>query len=244
MPSFLYKFFWFLILFSFGFNQLSALDNGSDSIKMNYKIEKIKYLNYYNTKTTDEALLYNLAYVSYYKKSFIDALYYFEKAKLIDPFNEDINHNIKLVREQVQGSDKIKEHFFSQTFRYVLSLYSEIEWFLWALFFLIFSVFVYALSKFHKPLKIYRLVYFLTFFHFLVALIFLSEKKSAYLLPQYAIVFSSKIDVYDSPSPQGKIMAQLTEGDKVEVLDESNNYYLIKQNDKKLFVWKGALKIL
>lgn len=240
--SFKIVLFIFLILISGGKNFVSA--NDSISPQLNYKIEKLKYLQYYHPQSLDEALFYNLAYISYHKKSFIESLFYFEKARLINPFNKDITYNIKLVREQVKGSDRINEHFFLQSFRYLLNYFSELTWFFWAIFFLTLSLLTFYLYRFHKTLKIYRLVYFVSLIHFFVVLIFLIERKTNFILPQYAIVFSENTQLYQTPSPQGKIISELIEGDKIEVLGELNDYYIVKQNAKELFVWKGAVKIL
>jgi len=177
-------------------------------------------------------LYYNLGN-SYYKlNDFTSAILYYEKAKKLDPGNEDINFNLKVANSKI--TDKIEplpEMFYKKWHRNVVEWFPADSWARIVIIFFIlalFSALFYFVSGriFLKKSGFWAGIMFFLFslfsFHFAYQNYQTLQDNSE------AIVFSPTITVKSSPDEKSIDLFVLHEGTKVKILDNIGNWYEIR----------------
>lgn len=190
------------------------------------------YMNILDAGFESAALYYNLGN-SYFKIQDIpSAILYFEKAKKLNPDDEDLDFNLKVARMQVLDKiEPLPELFFKTWWRNLISLFHSDIWTKFSigffiLFFILFSF--YLLSGFTRirKLSFYTglFVLVLSVFTFVLA----SQKFKLEKNLKEAIVFTPTITVKSSPNQNSVDLFVIHEGSKVQVIDEVGEWYKIR----------------
>ena len=170
---------------------------------------------------------------SYFKlEDYPSAILYFEKAKKLDPSDEDIEFNLQLANLKIV--DKIQpvpELFFKIWWKDFYNLFRGDTWAIigvsgFILFFILLAF--YLLSKLTR---IRKLAFFAGIFMLFVTLftLGLAYQKHQYIISQkQAIVFTPTITVKSSPNPNSVDLFVIHEGSKVDIRDEVSGWYEIK----------------
>ncbi len=181
---------------------------------------------------------YNIGNCYYRENKLGYARYYYELAKLISPRDKDINFNLKFIL-QTLGYETSKNIFLQY---YDMFKFEEINY---VLFFVNIIFFVFLIIKmFYNEKNFKKISNILSVIFFILVVIYISKYKES--LKTYAIVIepteigsSPDENFYTKTSP-------ITEGNKVLVLSEKENFYAIylPQDNVQGWIKKDKIKII
>jgi tetratricopeptide (TPR) repeat protein len=201
--------------------------------QFNKAIEKYKEI--IKAGYVSSELYYNLGN-SYFKTHEIkSAILYFEKARLLDPSDKDIDFNLELARSFIVDKiNAVPEVFFVTWLKWLRNCMSANGWaiFSTATFLLFLSLFLlYLLSGklFLKKLGFWMGVVMLLFA--LTSFVMGYQLKWAQQAKNSAIIFTPSVTLKSSPSESGNNLFILHEGTKVEILDEAGEWREIRIPD-------------
>jgi hypothetical protein len=203
--------------------------------KGDYYNATVLYKQLYKEGYRSENLLYNAGNACFKANDFGYAVLFFERAKLLDPADEDVNYNLQIARSRITDKfDEIPELFFIRWFDFVSLLTGTNHWATIALILFIVTlllafVFIFApVSRFRYP----------SFWTAIAALIFsvlslifaLHNNKLVNHNPE-AIVVSDEVVGKSSPGDNGKDLFVIHSGAKVFVVKKVENFSEIRLPD-------------
>jgi tetratricopeptide (TPR) repeat protein len=178
------------------------------------------------------SLYFNLGNAYYKLNNVAGAILNYEKAKKLDPNDEDIDFNLKLAgMRTVDKIETIPIFFISDWTIDLVNLYSEDTWgwlsmlLVW-IGFVILSIYVVAKSSAIKKLFFGVGILFLAMSFVCFGLG--NKKYNRLVHDQKAIVFSPSITIKSSPGENGNDLVVLHEGTKVMILDEVGGWNKIR----------------
>lgn len=182
-------------------------------------------------------LYYNLgnAYFKSHKMTF--ALLNYERAKLLDPGNEDINYNLELAKSF--GIDKIEEvppFFLTQWHNAIVNMFSGDTWAIISLASFILLLFVFSIYLYTRKYGVKKLS-----FWFSVLLLYISVSSFVFALndrqrvlhPGTALISASSVTVESSPDESGTDLFLIHEGTKVTIREKLGDWTRIRLSDGK-----------
>lgn len=195
------------------------------------------------------SLYYNLAN-AYYRVGKIGlAILYYEKAKLYDPYDEDINHNLQFLNLQTKDKiEKLPTFFLFKWWEELLSFLTINQLTIIAYIFFILiliSVLFYVISK---EITLRRIgfysaiisIIFLLFFSVLLSVKLYRENNI-----KYGIILTSSVIVKSSPDPSSKEAFIIHEGLKVKIEDKVEHWFKIRLEDGKIgWIEKNSLGVI
>lgn len=182
-------------------------------------------------------IYYNLGN-SYYKLSQIaPAIFFYEKALLLDPKNEDVKNNLAYAqRMAIDVIEPLPKTIFQRFNESVIYPISPKNW-AWInislALFIVVSILLYAMSYNTYKKRFYFILSFIFIALFLLALSMGIKAKHHDLNYNPAIIFAKEIQVKSEPSTNGEDTFVLHEGTKVLVLEQEENWNKIKLADGK-----------
>ena len=177
-------------------------------------------------------LYYNLGNSYFKMNDFASAILYYEKAKKLNPGDEDINFNLKVANNKI--ADKIEplpEMFYKRWYRNLVELFPVDSWaritvltFILSLFFALFYVMFQRiyLRKVGFWGGILFFVLSLVSFHFSFQNFKTLQNNTE------AIIFTPTVTIKSSPDEKSIDLFVLHEGTKVKILDNIGNWYEIR----------------
>lgn len=194
------------------------------------------YKTLLNQNYSSADLYYNLANCYMQNDDIANAIYYYEKARVLSPNDDNINYNLRIAN--ARKKDKVEELpviFYKSWFQSAINLMSTNNWAIFAVSSFVISlllIFVFLFSNISKLKKISFFMALATLIIFVFSLIFSVKSAKAIENDNYAIVFSSTM-VKSSPSNDARNLFEINEGLKIELIDSLNNYYQIRIADGK-----------
>jgi tetratricopeptide (TPR) repeat protein len=187
-------------------------------------------------------LYYNVGN-SYYKLDmFAEAVLFYEKSLLLEPGNEDAQHNLEKVNQKIKDKSELSTKYDSAYLRKELSNYIhpyafQVLSILILVFFIVFLVFRKLNKKNTRPV-------WLIIALIISASIFLFSKWQENQLLQYSegIIFSPRVNVKSSPNIEGTGIFILHEGTKIRILNEENSWSRVYLDSEKIG-WIESSKI-
>jgi tetratricopeptide (TPR) repeat protein len=177
-------------------------------------------------------LYYNLGNTYYKLNELASAILYYEKARKMDPGNDDINFNLSVANSKI--ADKIEplpELFYKRWFRTLRESFAVDEWgriSVATLILALISGFIYFISNrmiFRKAGFWFSIVFFVTM---LFSLFFAYQNYRILNNNKEAIIFSPTITIKSSPDEKSVDLFVLHEGTKVRLIDNIGNWYEIR----------------
>ena len=177
-------------------------------------------------------LYFNLGNAYFKINDIPSAILYYEKAKKLNPNDEDINFNLNVANTLIVDKiEPVPELFLKQWWRTIYNLFKANTWaivsvagfimfFVLLAFYLLSKYIVIRKSAFYTGL----IVLFLTLFTFTIAL----QKYNILKHQKEAIVFTPTITVKSSPNQNSVDLFVIHEGAKVRILEKVGNWYEIK----------------
>ena len=233
------RYFLFIILFSFVSSGLMAEVQQVYMLKANkaysegaFTTAAELYQKVIASGYESPELYYNLGN-SYFKlNEFASAILWYERAKRIDPGNEDINFNLNVANNKI--ADKIEplpELLHKRWYFAMVRLFSVDAWAITGIVLLILALScgsVYLISRVLLLRKIGFWAGFIILFIALISFLFACSGYTALKSTNEAIVFTPTITVKSSPDEKSTDLFVVHEGTKVRLLDNISGWYEIK----------------
>lgn len=233
-----------------------AFNSDSLMVRANYAYEHQQYdsaVNMYQQVLkqgfVSPALYFNLGDAYFRLKDMPSAILYFEKAKKLDPNNDDIRYNLNLSNTMIPDKiEKVPLMFLKRWWNYFYNLFDAN---IWAVLSLVsFSVFIllvgiFILSRGRNTRKISFFIGLLLLLISVAAFGFASQK--AYYLQHHseAIIFTPAITAKSSPTLNSVDLFMIHQGTKVRLLDEVDGWEKIRlQNGSIGWLPKDSLKAI
>ena len=195
------------------------------------------------------ALYFNLGNAYYRLNKVAESIYYYEKAKQLDPKNEDVKVNSAFAQNMT--IDAIEPLPESQLSQFQKSLYALANASIWSkiiiLFVWLFAIF-FSMYLLNKTVKLKKLFFLLSLFSLVLFMGSFTIKFFANAQQEnkeYAIIFSNEINSWSEPNLRAEIQFTLHEGTKVELLDSLDEWKKIRiANGSEGWVKNASLKSL
>ena len=194
-------------------------------------------------------LYYNLGNAYYKLNNIAESIYYFEKAKQLDPNDEDIIINSNFAKNMtIDAIEKLPESQIVTFQKKIYGIFNFSYWsYLTVILFWIFSglflVYVFIKSASLKQTFFFIAIGILIFFMISFLITYSIEEKEKNT--NFAILFSNQKDIWSEPNQQAELLFSLHEGTKVEVLDILENWKKIRiANGSEGWIENASLRYL
>jgi tetratricopeptide (TPR) repeat protein len=180
-------------------------------------------------------LFYNIGNAYFKNGDIASAILYYEKAKKLDPNNEDIQYNLNVANSMIVDKiEKVPQLFFENWWNYFYNMFNADTWTLLSLaswFVLVFLVGIFILTK-KRGLRKMAFYLGLLFLFTSVATFGLASQKY-YFGKEHkeAIIFTPTVTVKSSPTTNAVDLFVVHEGTKIQVLDHVQDWIKIRIAD-------------
>ena len=224
-----------LSLFSSNVEQL--IDSAQNSfMQTQYAAALEMYDSVCNMGYSSSDLYYNIGNCYYRLNDIPNSVYYYEKALMLDPSNDDAEFNLNIANRQLkQIVEPLPMPFYTRLGIKILNIMSSDAWTILNIVFLVLTLIGIALYLFLGRIALRKLGFSIAVIS-LVIFIFtaICAYKSSVVISEnnYAIVFEQSM-VKSSPNADAVNSFEIYEGIKVQVVDSANGMYNIKLADGK-----------
>jgi len=239
-------------LFSFGlYAQNQALfDQANNLYNAGKYAEAIdNYKAILETEMHSADLYYNLANAHYKLNNIAPSIYYYEKALLLNPNDDDIKNNLAFAKNMtIDAIDNIPDAGFSKLLNNTTHKLSFDGWAKMAIafvfiFVLLFLIYYFAYSTLNKRLAFIGSITALILVFVTLAFTFHNYNLDKKDNP--AIIFVQESKVKSNPNSRSEESFRLHEGTKVQVIETYNDWKKIKLSDGKMgWVIAEEIKLL
>jgi tetratricopeptide (TPR) repeat protein len=177
-------------------------------------------------------LFYNMGNSCFKMNDYARAILWYERARRLDPGNEDINFNLNVANTKI--SDKIEplpDLFYKRWFNGIVQLFSVDTWAVMGVCMFIAGLFCLVLYLASRVLVLRKIGFWAAFGLFFLSLFTLVFAWNGYIFTKSAdeaIVFAPTITVKSSPDEKSTDLFVLHEGTKVTLLDNISGWYEIR----------------
>ncbi len=234
-----YHFIWLVLFFCGTMQSQGVFQKANDFYqKGNYEQAIIHYNSILKDKKNSTALYYNLAN-SYYKTNQIaEAIFYYEKALLLNPKDKDVLNNLKIAQQKtIDETPKFEVVGWEKLISDFTGRYHHDTWGYFAVFWSILGVVVFLIYYVSEKIWLKRLTFTLIILS-AVNLIICSAtgfyEKDRINKNQYAIVYTNELNVKNEPTPSATSAFVLHEGTKVKVLESLEQWHKIGLSDEMI----------
>ncbi len=187
-------------------------------------------------------LYYNMGNAYYKTHQIAPAILYYEKAKKINPNNDDIKHNLELAQSHVVDKiEHIPPFFLKRWMNAIVNLCSSNTWAIVSMVFFITGIILIILFLFVKVLYIRKLAFWTGVVGILFAgttYLFSVKQKEQVTSRDKAIIFVPSVTIKSEPDENSTELFLLHEGTKVAIEQMENDWVMIRLPDGK----KGWIK--
>lgn len=177
-------------------------------------------------------IYFNMGNAHYKLRDYPSAILYYEKAKKLDPHNEDVGFNLKVARTHIVDKiEKVPEFFLRSWINSLGDIFTVDRWAKIGLvtffaFFVLLSIYLFSRILWLRKISFWiSVVLLLSAF---VSLGFSWKEYADIKRNKEAIVFSPTITVKSSPNRNSVDLFVIHEGTKVSVIQELNDWYEIR----------------
>lgn len=173
---------------------------------------------------------------SYYKMNKVGpSIYYYEKALMLAPGDQEILNNLTFARNMTLDDFTVSEEpVVSKFLKRIPAYYNADRWaiisiIMAALFVALFIAFRFLLTPFAKRITFISSIFFLLL---CLSSIFLAyQQQQAYQDDQPAIIMAEAIKVRSEPNARGQYAFEIHEGSKVQVLEQLGGWGKIQASN-------------
>lgn len=192
-------------------------------------------------------LYYNLGNAYYKLNQIAPSIYYYEKALLLNPDDQDILNNLQYAENMtIDAIDVMPKTGIDRLVSNVVGVFSHTTWAIGSIVFMVLFVVIFLLYYFSSYHRQKRLYFVLSFFFLLVGVLAVLGAYKQYTLQNsktLAIIFAKETSVTSEPNMGSEEIFQLHEGAKVNVLDTMGEWKKIRLADGKIgWLPEGELK--
>ncbi|MEH6514106.1 MAG: SH3 domain-containing protein, partial [Maribacter arcticus] len=195
------------------------------------------------------AVYYNLGN-SYYKLNNIaESIYFYEKALLLSPNDEEVKTNLSYAQNMtIDAIDTMPETGLSKLYKSVTGKLTFDQWAYLAIALMIIFVLLYILFYYANSSTLKRWSFIgsiLALFICIIAIVFAFIQRSDFKDLQPAIIFAEESSIKSEPNASSQQVFVIHAGTKVNVLDQLDEWNKIKLADGKTgWIQKNELKLL
>jgi tetratricopeptide (TPR) repeat protein len=177
-------------------------------------------------------LYYNLGNACFKLNDFAAAILFYEKARKLDPGNEDVNFNLRIANTKI--TDKIEtvpELFYKRWYKSLIESFSVDKWArigLVSLFLGLIAGLLYVISRHLFIRKAGFWVGIVLIFLSLTFFLFALQGYDAVKNRKSAIIFAPTVTIKSSPDEKSVDLFVLHEGAKVELMENIGGWYEIR----------------
>ncbi len=249
------KYFFYILIALLGFIKTEAQNNQHfEEANALYNEGKYaeaidKYMSILQSDTHSAELYYNLGNAHYRLNNVAPSIYYFEKAKLLNPNDKDIENNLVYANNMtIDAIDNVPEVGFSKLIKNITNTFSFDIWAKTAVclaFVYVLLVLLYYFSYSSGKKRITFVMSIICLLSLCVALAFAFNKFELDKKNNPAIIFAQESQIKAEPNLRSEEAFRLHEGTKVQVIDTVNNWKKIKLTDGKIgWILSEDIKIL
>ena len=195
------------------------------------------------------AVYYNLGN-SYYKLNKIaESIYFYEKALLLSPNDEEVKTNLSYAQNMtIDAIDTIPETGLSKLYKSVTGKLTFDQWAYLAVALIIIFVLLYILFYYANSSTLKRWSFIgsiLALFICIIAIVFAFIQRSDFKDLQPAIIFAEESSIKSEPNVSSQQVFVIHAGTKVNVIDQLDDWNRIQLADGKTgWIQKNELKLL
>ena len=194
-------------------------------------------------------LYFNLANAYYRSGEVGESVFYFEKAKLLDPENKEILTNLQFAQNMsLDAIEVLPKSFFDQVIETITSGFSIANWAIILIGIAWLLSFLFVLYLFNSN-TVWKRLYFSVFW--LITVVFLAlftltySKDKQLQVERSGIIFAAQINIWGEPNERSEVLFELHEGTKVSVTDSLESWRKIKiANGSEGWVTASSLRML
>ena len=198
----------------------------------NYQKAIALYDSLINTNLISSELYFNLGNAHYKTNNIGLAILNYERAKKLNPDDEDLNMNLKFANQKAEDKiDNAPQLFLSEWKNGIVDIFNERTWSIICILLFTLSLFLIGLYIISNNYLLKKTGFFggliilvATIFSFFIA----KHKYELTINSSDAIVISSTATITGSPNEKGTKLFILHEGTKVIVTEEQNEWTEIK----------------
>ncbi|MGK0364952.1 MAG: tetratricopeptide (TPR) repeat protein [Saprospiraceae bacterium] len=233
------KFFFLFSLSFFSLVDISAQDNNSFFVKANessaskdYQQAVSTYQQLLKTGVQSAEVEYNLGNAYLQLNQVAESILHYERALTLEPNDNDILQNLRLAQERIENNEVPNPPFFLSSAWNGLQMSASSN--LWSFLFLLFFFAAIAgliLWQIGQDRTRRKQGFFAGLGLFLLSLVFffLAAGKSKLEIDSKAgIVMQDKTDLHAASEQNSPVVRDLSEGVKVTIFDNINNWYKVK----------------
>lgn len=180
-------------------------------------------------------LYFNLANAFYKSNNMAEAIYYYEKALMLDPTNTDVNVNLEYANRSIIDNIKtVPKSTFNKFNDAVLAIFPYNTWAIIAVSCSLLAGLFWMFFFFSTVPGIKKLYFTLGLFISVLCVASLAITAQQYNSVQnttYAIVFVNQVEVKNAPRENATESFMLHEGTKVQIMDTVGDWKKIKIAD-------------
>jgi tetratricopeptide (TPR) repeat protein len=194
-----------------------------------------KYKSIVNDGYVSSELYYNLGNAYFKSHNIKSAILNYEKAKLFDPADKDIDYNLELAKSYtVDKIEALPELFFISWLKWLRNRMTANGWALLSSFTFLSALALLLLYLLSGRLILKKMGFWFGLIILLISLASFAmgfQLKEAQTASNTAIIYSPTVTVKSSPSESGNNLFILHEGSKIEILDKVSEWCEIKIAD-------------
>ena len=218
-------------------NLKSTLDTAFNHyLNENYTEAINIYDSIYLQGNSSAELFYNMGNCYYKIGDIANAIYFYEKAKILNPNDKDIKHNLNIANQSIKDNiETIPEIFYMLWYHSIESLMSSDAWLITSIIIFIISLILLSYYLFSRKIIIRKIGFIVGITCLILSVVcFLLSKNGAKKITDspYAIVFESSL-IKSSPNEGGINLFEVNEGLKVEIINTVNSWNNIRLSDGK-----------
>jgi hypothetical protein len=193
------------------------------------------YTRVVNMGFSAPSLYFNMGNAWYKQSNFPKAILYYEKARLLDPVDEDIRQNLAIANSRIVDKiENIPEFFLKRWMSSIAVLLSPDQWALVSLLIFALALAAFFLYMFTNGYRLKKLgfvagVIFVALS--LTGILIMNNRKQLMRHSHGAIVIAPVVNVKSSPDEQGTSVFVLHEGTRVVLMDSVLQWKEVKIPD-------------
>ena len=246
------KLFSFLFFFNYTFGQSpSVVFENANTAYNNAKYEKAVslYKEILDQGEHSAALYYNLANCYYRLNNVGESVFYYEKAQLLNPNDQDIKVNAAFAQNMaIDAVELLPQPQLTRMKNSFFNSFSTEGWAVLGVILAWFCALFTGLYLWNKAPVLKRTFFILSILSSLLLISSISisfMKSSTEESTTYGILFSEKIDVWAEPNSRSEVLFLLHEGTKVQLLDALQEWQKIKiANGSEGWIKGGVIRSL
>jgi tetratricopeptide (TPR) repeat protein len=225
-----------MITHVFAFNPETLVNEGNDAYKKGLFDQAVKkYLRVVDTGYVSAELYFNLGNAYFKTNSIKEAILYYERAKLLNPGDKDIEYNLEMARSfTIDKIEAMPELFFISWIKWVRNLMSAEGWTKLNIITFILTLFLLLLYLLSGNLGLKKIGFWVGVVVIIISAVSftmayrLKENQTA---KNTAIIFTPSVTLKSSPADSGTNLFILHEGSKVEILDQVSDWRWVRIAD-------------